>query len=94
MALKMLKNGIWMNPLIIWVGLFIHNYAIVIERVGKHEPNSDANAKPSSRETFQAFIGWPPPPCLANERVFQLLKKVLIYWGVVLFGLYFTFLSD
>lgn len=91
---NMLKNGIWMNPMIILVGLFIDSYAGAIEGVGGDEPNSDANAKPSSRKTFQAFIGWPPPPDLADERVFQFLKKVLIYWGVVLYGLYFTFLTD
>ena len=94
----MLKRGTWMNPLMILLVLFIDSYksyADAIERVGGDEPNSDANAKPWSRETFQAaFIGWPPPADVACERGFQFLKKVLIYWGVVSFGLYFTFLTD
>ena len=60
----------------------------------RRAPHSHAHAKPSLRDVFQAFIGWPPPPYLPNERVFQFLQKVLIYWGVGLFGLYFTFLTD
>ena len=138
---NMLKNGIWMNPMIILVGLFIHSYASVIERVGEHKshahahakpssylftvmpaqsnalasinrtpmrtqsrlpiskvfarraPHSHAHAKPSLRDVFQTFIGWPPPPYLAHERVFQLCKKVLFYWGVVLYGLYLHILD-
>jgi CHASE2 domain-containing sensor protein len=94
----MLKLGLWMNPLMVVVGIFIDSYAGAIERVKAQQRTSEqAPAAPPGTglklTPMQALIGWPPETEAVPERALHFFREVLLQWSVVAMGLFFAFFA-
>jgi hypothetical protein len=90
----MLKYGFWMNPLMIFVGLFVDSYAGAIERVHRPKHDDKESAQASMIDAVRIFTGWPAVADPNHQRIFRFCKKLVIYWVVVASALYFTLVLD